>query len=44
MEPEVVTVPLSLIEKTVTILLSAPASQVYLLVKEWEEAVPGLIK
>lgn len=38
-----VTVPRSLVEQTVQILLGHPASQVYALVREWEKSVPDLL-
>lgn len=41
--PPKVTVPRSLVEQTVQVLLQIPAAQVYLLVREWEQAVPDLL-
>jgi hypothetical protein len=43
-ETEVVSIPRDLAEKTVSVLLSVSVAQGYLLVKGWDEAVPGLIQ
>lgn len=42
-KPDTVEVPRELIGQTITLLLAAPASQVYHLVQAWEAAVPDLL-
>jgi hypothetical protein len=39
-----VSISQDLVERTLAILLSIQAGQVYLLIKEWDEAIPGLIR
>jgi hypothetical protein len=41
--PKTVTIPRGLAEATVQALLSAPAANVYLLLREWDTRVPGLL-